>query len=439
LTSNHLLCHSNSMNDPQPQNHLRGSTEGDYSDGVDTSIPPNSTTQPPPQAPGSSIQDPPSSKPGSPPPPPNPSIIPVDPNAPKPPVVPTPPPKVRKSLIISVVVILLIALASLAAYFLLKPKPAEAPPIQNPASTIIQDLGSPTPTPNPTADWRTHTNSTYSFKYPNNATINVQEASLTTVYYWGSTQEPNTELYDGYSVTFQPFELPGVDPIERARYQLDQSLQTDLVEVVNPIESITVNNYTGASYTTSGLGESTQYILKSNDGIMLMEIHVSHPDPNNQGYKDITDQILSTFTFLDEANQTPTIPLSHSFTGGAPYTHPEALYIYPQNQTVQDFTPITGIRYTNEDQNNEMIEELTNTLKQNGWNFRQTQDGLVYESVIADGPTGSSQGLLKIENDTLQLIFWEMYGCNQQSGPDCTPISNVFISDPTPISDLLTQ
>lgn len=84
------------------------------------------------------------------------------------PIIPTPPPVQKpnfKLLIVAVVVVILLIASSVSAFYLL-PKQAK---VQPKSVEQIVPTQSPSPTLNPTVNWKTYTNSQYgiSFKYPN--------------------------------------------------------------------------------------------------------------------------------------------------------------------------------------------------------------------------------------------------------------------------------
>jgi hypothetical protein len=161
----------------------------------------------------------------------------------------------------------------------------------------------PTPTafatPDLTAGWVTKTYSIYQVKYPTDLAINEREGSIISISKWGPTQIEGTELFDGFSVTFQPKELPGVSPIDYANSQIEEMLNTGISELLAGPTAITVNGYKGVTYTGQGLGKYKHFILASNDNLMLMQISLLVSDPGNIGFQETVDQIISTFSFLD--------------------------------------------------------------------------------------------------------------------------------------------
>jgi hypothetical protein len=60
-----------------------------------------------------------------------------------------------------------------------------------------------------------------------------------------------------------------------------------------------VNGNSGYVYTQEGLGTFKVYYVQSFDGSQTVEITDSTVDPTNQGYKDMADQILGSFDFVN--------------------------------------------------------------------------------------------------------------------------------------------
>ena len=215
--------------------------------------------------------------------------------------------KQRKTIIYPVV-ILLILISVIAGYlgyqnYQLKqqfkdqaiqtPQPTEMPQ-ETPAPTE-----SPTETANPTANWKTHTASTYQVKYPNDITFKEQGAAIN-LSMWGPTQKEGTELFDGFSITFESKEISNTTLETLIQARIDEINNQDLSEVVSGPDPITINNYKGLTYTEEGLGIFEHIILESGkENGMYMFISKLVSDPGNLGFSETVDQILSTFGFTN--------------------------------------------------------------------------------------------------------------------------------------------
>lgn len=167
-----------------------------------------------------------------------------------------------------------------------------------PVVTKQPEAANPTPTIDPIAEWKTYSASTYEVKYPEEMTARIEEASVFYLSKWGPTQKKDTELYDGISLRFQPFELPDIDLEAYVQDKVQETETEGMAEIISPPVPINIGDYKGLTYTSRGLGTHKYIYIQSSDKIMLMEIIDSTVDPNNQGFQQITDQILSTFKFI---------------------------------------------------------------------------------------------------------------------------------------------
>lgn len=210
---------------------------------------------------------------------------------------PTPQKQSRKKIIIGLTLLAVILFSSLFYFFYQKTN-VETQTTQAPVTIgSVTDL-SPTLVPSPTSTWKTHTTSTYSFKYPPNTQIREEEGSTAVVAFSGPTQTADTELFDGYSVSFQPREIPNVDIVEHAQNTVVTLNNSGICTITKPPSPVTINGYSSATYKATCMGENTYYYLQSKDKILLVEIITSTADPESIGYEEVVDQILSTFEFV---------------------------------------------------------------------------------------------------------------------------------------------
>jgi hypothetical protein len=209
---------------------------------------------------------------------------------------------VRQKGFTPILIILLVLIAIGGAYYFGTKKGSIIPiPTQittpTATSTNIQTTATIKPTTDLTANWNIKTYSTYIIKYPSSLTVNEREGSIFTLSKWGPTQMEGTELYDGFSISFQPRELPNVTPIDFANSHIKESVDTGISELIAGPTPVTVNGYKGVTYTIQGLGRYKDIVLASNDNIMLMHVSMLVNDPGNIGFQKTVDQILSTFKF----------------------------------------------------------------------------------------------------------------------------------------------
>ena len=211
-------------------------------------------------------------------------------------------------------VLLILAILAVVAYFTgnyftgLKTKPsptvvATEVPVETPSATL-----------DPTVDWKTYSTSTYEVKYPSEIIPKEQEGSAVTFSKWGPTQKEGTELYDGYSVSFVPREIPNTTLESYVNAKIEEVKKQEVSKVTSGPNVKTINGYRGLSYVEEGLGTYTQIILESKDKIMFVEISVLVSDPGNLGFQEVVDNILSSFKFFEtSASASPkTSPASSS-------------------------------------------------------------------------------------------------------------------------------
>jgi hypothetical protein len=148
-------------------------------------------------------------------------------------------------------------------------------------------------------DWKKYISSSYSFMYPPDVELKEREGGIVTLGKWGPTQKANTEFFDGISISFRTLYLPNTTLQDYVQSQVDEIKLAGVAEVVNEPSPTTINNYSGLTYTTVGLGTHKTVVVQSIAGINFVEITDSTVDPENIGFSSIVDQILSTFEFAD--------------------------------------------------------------------------------------------------------------------------------------------
>ena len=137
-------------------------------------------------------------------------------------------------------------------------------------------------------------NTCYSFKYPSNLSIDLENGPELTLS--GPTQKQNTEIYDGIYIHFSsPLNLGG----KTLSQYIDSSIEEAKIvgQLLKPKQGITVNGIAGFKYTFQGLGTFEHFVLQSKDQKCTVDITNGTVDPTNQGYQKTVNQILSTFEF----------------------------------------------------------------------------------------------------------------------------------------------
>ena len=209
-------------------------------------------------------------------------------------------PKSKSSFLTIIGVIVIVVLLGLVGYLAwqnsqLNNQLTETP---TPQPTLQPTLApTPTPTNDPTAGWELFTASTYNVSYPTDVTANEEAGSVLLLTKQGATQTPDTELFDGISLVFEPKEISNTTLEEYVSARVDGILKEGVATISSEPTPITVGTYTGLTYTTDGLGTFRYIILESKDKTMFMVITDATIDPENLGYADTVDLILSTFEF----------------------------------------------------------------------------------------------------------------------------------------------
>lgn len=218
------------------------------------------------------------------------------PSAPMTAETPAPKPKSSNKLLIGLIFILLLAFLGGAYFYFRSQSQIQTPGVQELTPPETQET--PSPTPDPTADWKTYTTSTYLVKYPEDLITREDEGSTIAISKWGPTQTEGTELFDGYSITFQIKEVSDTTPQEYADTLISETKDVGISEITEEPSAITINSYQGVTYTEEGLGTYKHIILGSDNNSSLMLISIIVSDPGNLGFQETVDQILSTFEFV---------------------------------------------------------------------------------------------------------------------------------------------
>jgi len=139
----------------------------------------------------------------------------------------------------------------------------------------------------------------FTFLYPLGYTIDeMNGGEFIRIYKKGDTQTGQTEMYDGAIVTFQPLQFTGslesyVDS------QIEMATKDQMGELLTGKKAVSVNGYSGFTYTIRSLGESTHYVLhKDNNSQYGVDITYLVADPQKVGFQKEVDSIISSIKFL---------------------------------------------------------------------------------------------------------------------------------------------
>jgi hypothetical protein len=219
------------------------------------------------------------------------------------PVAPEPPPnpKTKESnliLKIGVIILVISILIGAVSFFLRNRKQEPNDKGGNTTPIPNQNINQlPSPTPDPTANWKMTATKYYTIKYPNGLDLKAEEEDVLVLSKWGPTQTEETELFDGYSIALKTDETSQT-PEEYADVLIEEIKDLETAKITKDLEPITINDYEGVTFTEEGLGTYENIILGSDKSSVLILITVIVSDPGNLGFQETVDQILSTLEFI---------------------------------------------------------------------------------------------------------------------------------------------
>lgn len=162
-------------------------------------------------------------------------------------------------------------------------------------------ISNPTQTPvsveDPTVDWKIYNNSIFSFKYPTDLDLSTEEGNRVLISKWGPTQQEGQEFHDGISLYFDPREL-GISAKDYLQTKIDEIENAGVSTIEKKLSEVTVGQYKGYSFVSSGLTTTETIAVESNSGIIVVITNATS-DPGNVGFAPVADQILSTFEFTN--------------------------------------------------------------------------------------------------------------------------------------------
>lgn len=147
-------------------------------------------------------------------------------------------------------------------------------------------------------DWERYENSAMGFEmsYPPSVTIQPSEipgqGASVRFYAWGPTQERDTELYDGLSITITRTTY-NTDTLRETAEQTLEAARPAAQEVIDPVHEITLGGETGYAYRIRSQGEHTVTFLPLDEKELLRIAHRAH-DPTLQGFEDTLQTMLES-------------------------------------------------------------------------------------------------------------------------------------------------
>ncbi len=214
------------------------------------------------------------------------------------PTAPTPvaPPQAANKLLPIFVTVVLIAIAGACGYLL---------GTQRPSQMVEKNEVIVTPSPvvnmeDPMADWKTYTHTAFTFKYPADVKLTPENPDAVSI-----LKDPGQPQLEGFSnginLQFNLITLKSNQTLEQyVDAQITALKEGPGHDITQPKQKVTVNGYSGFTYTTEFQGTwKNMYLQSPSSKSTVIQIIDGTQDPQNQGYRTTADQILSTFKFLD--------------------------------------------------------------------------------------------------------------------------------------------
>lgn len=172
--------------------------------------------------------------------------------------------------------------------FVRNPNNQEPLPSVTPSSTISSGTSM--------LNWPTHHSQEADFSIQYWPEMKVRKDNLpgapgVNFYYYGSTQTADTEIFDGISLTIRRDSFS--DSFEQ--YIARDIQQTeDVGRVISPLADQEVAGIKGRAYTAETLGVHRKIFLPVGNNEVIAITYLN-PDPENRGYQNTVDAMLTTF------------------------------------------------------------------------------------------------------------------------------------------------
>lgn len=197
--------------------------------------------------------------------------------------------KTNMLLWISVVILILAAIAAAVYYF--------GKGFIGGASvyTPVPTSPTPVPTPNRTIGWQLYTDTqfAFSFEYPPSAQVQTLSDGTISVQVWGPTQKQGAGFIDGVNLSFRPGSL-GTQTLQEYVTQKISVLSGSLQ--VSATSSSTLAQRIGYKFHVNGMLVGDYYYFPLETASYLEIIDVSK-DPTSAGFIQEAQDILSTLSF----------------------------------------------------------------------------------------------------------------------------------------------
>ncbi len=204
-----------------------------------------------------------------------------------------------------VFILLLLVIVGIAVYFLIFYKSTSAPVEENISpfsgnNAVNELLKSQPEEPSEMSGSRQEVilRDVFSLTYPDDVDVR-DEGDIIYVSKWGPTQKVPAGVSDGIYLIFKKVSLGEVSLEDYVINEINKTkeLDTATAEVLLDISPTSIKDYEGFTYTGRGMGVSRYIYIQSLDKTTTIEIIDATEDPTNQGFHQIVEEMLSTFTF----------------------------------------------------------------------------------------------------------------------------------------------
>ncbi len=150
-----------------------------------------------------------------------------------------------------------------------------------------------------TASWKIYSdaNNYYTIKYPSDVKLQAPDNATINFVKWGPTQKAQTEFYDGVSITITTGTFTAGETLEKLVNADIEQKQVQLgsdFKINKPLTAIIINGASGLTYDGETAYGNTNYLYFAVGKNGFIAISNNTRDPNNQGYKDLANDIIGT-------------------------------------------------------------------------------------------------------------------------------------------------
>lgn len=157
-----------------------------------------------------------------------------------------------------------------------------------------------------TDDWESYTSKVFTINYPTDVTISELDGDLLTLKKSSPIDPKIGEFINGISLNIRVHNSLDMSSLEFAQQQIGESTRDNGTgELLSGPEEIVFNGYNAVAYTMRGQNIFSRIIFKSPTNNTLIEITDLSLDPENKGYHEIVNKILSTFEFASIEKSSP--------------------------------------------------------------------------------------------------------------------------------------